>query len=295
MSRKPGGYSISLNLEFPWKKGEKGKAVETKKTKKILKPTINPIFEKCANLTDDDYWKDIFNDCAKGTFPRNFTFKNGILTHKKGNKINRLEISESPIEAFQSSLRFFQEEGGNLSDRDRKRLQMLEEEKLLELANFSNKTWKDIKTEKLRDILIAEFINNVCEKHDFDEEEKTELSTTIKKGLMLKYLDKNNIILKEGKITEIGGLKYNKETNSYEIDKKRMVKRAYRPKENLGIEREERVSGINFMIKWEKYLEALETKKLRKKTNYSSSVAVTDMSEDATGSLSRTMDVSYAS
>lgn len=292
MSQSPGGYSISLSLDFPWKKNDKVKAVEPKKKKKVLKPIINPIFESCSNLTDDDYWKLTFLDCARGKFPKNFIYKNGLLTHKKGNKIQRLEVPNSPIEAFNLSIEFFRNVGGLVSANDRARLQKIEEEKLLEMFNFSNTKWKDIKVEKVKEILISEFISDLCENHNFNEEEKKDLITTIKKGFMLEYFNKDNVIMEEGKIIEINGLIYNPEEKIYQIDPDYVVRKQFKGSDSLGIEKdEEETPVINFMNIWIKYLNSLDSKRLKKPKSYSSSFAVTnpttDMSEDYSLSMSR--------
>src|SRR4051794_24053377 len=82
-----GQYSISVAYS-PWKT-DKPKTInaDTKKGKKTLRPIINPIFEKCAILTEDTFWKSTFSECARGRFPRGYSFKNNLITHKKGNKI----------------------------------------------------------------------------------------------------------------------------------------------------------------------------------------------------------------
>lgn len=285
----PGQYSISVSY-LPWKKEkEKSLIINDKKKKKTLKPIINPIFEKCAGLTDDAFWQSVFMDCSRGKFPRGYSFKNGLITHKKGNKITTLEISNSATEVFYTTKKFFQIVTGLMSATDREKLQQVEEEKLLEQAEINEDiTWKEIRTEKLKEVLITEFINSLCKKCDFNEEEKRELITTIKKGLMLKYFNSDNIIMNYGRITEIDGLIYNQENNQYEIDKN-YIKKPERKFRDLGIELFDKRPTIDFIEIWRKYLETLETKRTKKVSTYSSSILGNESEEDKTYEYSLTI------
>ena len=89
--------------------------------------------------------------------------------------MTRLEVSNSPTDALHEVKEFFQKMGGLLSENDRLRLKRIEEEKLLE-SSYCQKdlTWKDIRGDKLKDILITEFVTSLVEKYQLDEEAKLE-------------------------------------------------------------------------------------------------------------------------
>ena len=71
-----GTYSVSIKSFFDSWKQKAPKPEIDKKGKKTLKPILHPIFEKCSCLTSDKFWQYIFMDCARGKFPRNFSYKN---------------------------------------------------------------------------------------------------------------------------------------------------------------------------------------------------------------------------
>ena len=286
MSNNAGQYSVSIAFSLPWKKEKKPNVItEVKKRKKTLKPVINPIFEKCANLTEDEFWNSIFMDCSRGKFPRGFFFKNNLLTHKRGSKMTTLEISKSATETYTDVINFFQVKAGIMSQEDRKRLQQREDERILEqMEKEKDISWGQIRKENLKEVLLNEFICDLCERMDLNEEEKRELITTIKKGIMLKCFNSNNIIMSEGKIVEIDGLIYNEETREYEIDDMYIQKKA-KKETSLGIEKDEKNSDINFLEIWRKYLEGLENKRNKKVTSFS-----VTQNED---SVSKTYDLSY--
>jgi len=291
---KPGNYSVSVNF-LPWKKDKPINNIgfDSKKRKKTLRPIIHPIFEKCIALTEDPFWISIFNDCSRGKFPRGFNFKNNILLYKKGNKVTKAEITDSISEVFFTTMEFFRISGGIMSVSDRQKMKENEEKKLLEkLETKKEYSWKEIKTEKIKEILINEFINKLAKNLDFNEEEKKDLTTTVKKGFLLKYFNSNNVKMSGFQIVEIEGLIYNEENNEYEIDSNYMNERKTKKEiTTLGIEKTEKKTELNFLFLWEKYLESLENKKTKKSNTYSSSYVLNESEE----SISRTFDNSFTS
>ena len=267
MAQNVGQYSVSISSFLPWK-SEKS-VVTPKKNKKMLKPIINPIFEQLANLTEDIFWKTIFLDCSRGKFPRGFTFKNNVLTFKKGNKMTRLELTTNLAESFTSSMNFFQSAGGIMSKEDREKIRRKEEERILEqIESETEKNWKDIKKENLKEILLNEFINDICEELKFNDMEKRELTTTIKKGIILKCFNNENIIMEDGRIVEIEGLIYDEKKREHDIHEDYIIKRD-RKTSDLGIEKTDEINTFYFMDMWKKYLDNLGNKRNKKISSFS--------------------------
>lgn len=282
-----GSYSVSVKSFFSsWKeKADKKPADYDKKRKKTLKPIINPIFEKCAELTDDNFWKGIFMDCARGKFPRGFTFKNNLICFRKASKMTRLEVSASPMQAFQESKEFFQKFGGLLSEKDQLKLKQLEEEKLLQEAIFNEDiTWKDVKSEKFKDILIIEFIEKLSSEYELGYDEKNELITNIKKGFMLKCFTASNIEMEKGKIVEIEGLIVNPTTKKSEIDPDLIKYKTNRIYYGSGLEKEEETPEINFLDTWAKFLLSLENKRTKNTQTFSTSYSTRNNDESLSNS-----------
>ena len=272
-NNKTGSYAVTTKIS--WKK--KNKPRVSGKNKKNARNVIYPIFEKCANLTEDEFWISVFNECARGKFPRSFYFKNNLITYRKGNKTKRLQIPTSPASAFNMILEFFQQEGGLLSKLDRKKRKK-ETEEMLQCVKY--KSWSEIKTEKIKEIVVIEFVEQLCKKHNFNLEQKKELITTIKKGFLLKYFTNSNIYMNDGRIVDIDGLLYNKYDNIYELDEDYKSKKIGRKIKGLGIEEDKNQITIDFMERWIKYIDNLEENRVKKIKNYSSSWSTTNSSEE---------------
>ena len=291
MSTQVGNYSVSVRSFFGTLKPKLSKEpIELeKKRKKTLKPILHPIFEKCAQLADDKFWYDTFMDCARGKFPRGFIYKNNLMTFRKANKLSRLEVSNYAPDAYSATIEFFNTTIGMMSAQDKKRVKKMEEERLLEkLNNSTDITWKSIKTEKMKDILICEFIETLTNKLNLNDNEKKELITTIKKGFMLKYFTGSNIEMENGRISEIDGLICDNKNGKVEIsiDPVYMTRRPTRSFSGLGIEKSDDKPQIDFLEIWSKYLSSLENKRNNK--TYSSSQFHDDSHESHTTDYSIT-------
>ena len=282
-----GTYSVSVKSFFSsWKEKAERKPVSAETRKKKLRPIINPIFEKCAELTEDKFWENILMECACGKFPRNFTYKNNLITHRKSNVLNRLEISNSPSEAFTSIKAFFQKVAGIMSEQDRNKLKKIEEDKMIEELEKAKDEmeWKDVRKEKLKEILIKEFVTDMAEKYKMNKEQRDELITVIRKGFLLKYFTANNVEMERGRIVEIDGLIIDKKTKKSEIDAYYITPLSKKSYNGLGVEKKETVPDLNFLEQWDKYLSSLTNKRVKKSQTYSTSFSIInqDESEDFT-------------
>ena len=151
---------------------------------------------------------------------------------------------------------------------------------MLEVMESQDLEWKDIKTDKIKELLITEFIDELAEENEFNDDEKNELITTVKKGFIMKYFNSRNILMENNKISEISGLYFNKKNGLYEIDKDYISKRPGRKIKGLGLNADSDKSEVNFIELWNKYLKNLEEKKNHKIDTYSSSFSNTDNSSD---------------
>jgi hypothetical protein len=262
-----GSYAVTTVYSMPWSKKTTTTNSKAKRTR-VDKKIQHEIFEECSKITQDPYWTGKLKDCARNKFPRGFSYKNGMLIHRRGNKVTRKLIPNIPAEALSICLSFFKSEGGIMSANDRKTIQKEEENRLLSSINDNELTWKDIKTPKIKELLISEYISELADRMGFDKQEKMELSTTIKSGFMLKYFNSKNVNMKDGKISDIDGLVYDKNKNYFYIDTKLTNKRPGRKVKGLGIEKTYKKPKVSFMSNWEKYLQNIEKRNINRGSNF---------------------------
>ena len=262
--RRTGTYAIATVYKIPWSDKKKKKKTG-KNRKKHKNKIVNSIFYECSENIADPYWKKIFENASRGKFPRGFMFRNGVLTHKKGNKIQRLEIVESPIETLTLCISFFQQTAGLMSEIDKQRFKKDITQKLMDKYALEKIKWNEIKKEKIRELLIDDYIEELSSSMELDIQSRLELITLINKGFLVKQLSNKDIIFEKGKVISINGLIIDKKQKRFWIDPKKIpkkIKLTNQKSTNL-----KDTSGTSFsLIKcWKKYLE-----NLNKKNNYTS-------------------------
>ena len=283
-----GSYAVTTVYSMPWTKKVSKTTTTTTSRKKNERKVVNEIFEKCAEISKDKYWIDIFKGCARERFPRGFQYQNGLLIHRKGNKTVRIEIPNSPAEASSICTNFFKNTAGLMSITDRKRLQKEEEERLLESIINREITWKDIKTERVKELLICDYISDLCKTRNYDTENRKELTTIIKRGFMLKYFTSKNIVMEHNRIIDIEGLIFNEKENMYYIDSKLKNKKIGRSVKGLGMEKRKEKNKGSPIVLWEKYLDNLEKKIHGKVSNFNVIHSSSSLDNSSNGSYDLT-------
>lgn len=228
---------------------------KTKKTKN--KEIVHEIFLLCAEVTSDPFWSEKFRLAAVGKFPNcdqsKFTYSNGTLTHKKGTRITKLNISSDPREAAEECMDFFREKQSIYSPTDQSLALELKFSRNSLLLETKELTWEK-SNKKIRECLICYFINDQSEIMQLTSKQSEQLNTVIKIGLYRKYFDKNNIILSNDRIYSIGGLMWDSQNNVFFIDPdlNPSVTRSYgkKPKTN----NYPKDSLPQFGVKWDKYI-----------------------------------------
>lgn len=295
-----GSYAVTTVYKIPWKQVKKIPE-KTKGKKKSNNKIENLIFSACAERCDDPYWKDIFENASRNKFPRGFMYKNNLLIHKKGTKTQRIEIPDSISEAVSICLSFFKQAAGLMSELDRERMQREISQELLDKYALEKMGWKDIKKEKVRDLLINEFIRNVAIELKLNHTGLISLQTLIHKGFLFKQFTKDDVIFECGRVIGIKGLVIDYDKNTYYIvtppqtKKVRILRSSTIPIIDL-TESENEIetstrSNICLMKVWYKYLESL-SKKIIKPTstlniiNSLNNESISELSLDNSGNSS---------
>lgn len=191
------------------------------KTKRVIE---YPIFDTMMNQEQDPYWKSLFDDAAVGKFPRNFKFQNGSLYYKIRSKTleHPIESDSSTndlLEMIQAVKQFFLVTAGILSPEDLRRKKLEEEKRILELMNNEVVSWKQIRSEKQRMIMLSLYVEKIGKKYGLSVEERKGLVQNIRIGMLAGYFHNDNISIIGNRIEEIEGLCFNEDTKEFYIDK----------------------------------------------------------------------------
>lgn len=254
---KVGNYAVNSTKSRPWLETPINQSQSKTRRSKSLPLIINPIFDECAQLTTDPYWMSIFNQAAIGKFPRGFMYRDGYLTYKKGNRVQRLEMPQAPIEAYSACLSFFNKTAGMMSTSDMAKNQQEYDLRISTTKSIFDCTWSDIKNSEIRKLLFSDFNEELSKRFRLTTEEKLQLSTTIHLGFYLGYFQDRQVDFREGKIHSIKGLLFNHESRLFTIDPKlqpKVVKISKRIQDGSSRDKN------SLLSQWNKYLEKYEKK-----------------------------------
>lgn len=255
-----GGYATLTRKSMPWI--TQGKKNTKSKNKKRI---VNPIFEQCAQLAEDEEWKSRLEDAAKGKFPKGFLYQDGFLSYKKGNKIEREEIPSEPVDALEATIKFFQEKGNIRSSRDKEE----ENRKKLEADRRSmcnnNIEWKNVNRDKIKDALINEYVDRLAREYSLDSESRSKLISLIYLGLNLGYLDSSNIQMSSGKISSISILRFVSDEEGFILDTNKSAKKLKLPSNTINEVTDPTFSFndrpvASFKDLWDKYRKSVNRK-----------------------------------
>jgi hypothetical protein len=259
-SPQVGTYAqVSSQNKRPWFSKPTSSKKRPGNTRK--KRVVYPIFQECAALTNDPFWKKKFEQAGFGKFPRGFSYHEGLLMYKRGikNEATKIPLS-SPMEAYSVCIYFFRNAANIYSDQD-KILLKEEEEKTKLQQQLKEKTWSNV-SKKQKEVLIDLYVQELTERYHLTVLSSKKLQDLIYLGLFFKVLDKNVIHLEEGTIAHIDDLEYDFKTGEFVLhqdlkskiskssSKARKIPISFHPK-HISYQGS---SCMNFKTEWEKVL-----------------------------------------
>jgi len=187
---------------------------------------LYPIFERCAKMTLDEYWKDIFCGASQNKFPKGVRYDSKsntlfIRTQLQSGKIitDSVELGTSPESMFKIIQEVFRERLGIFSPLDiqvkRSEITEMRESCILSL----DCGWKDIKPRSLKELIITRYIINLKEKYNLNDRDAKKAYITLQLGFQLKQLCSDDVIYEKMSIKNIEGFVYDETTKEFKIDR----------------------------------------------------------------------------
>jgi hypothetical protein len=205
---------------------------KTKRNKADKEP-IHAIFVKMAKkITADylkdpeelDFWRNLFTAASYGKFPRRFSYRNGMLCHKRGLKQPNIILSTKTSRAITEAINFFDENDLVIVSKAAPKYF-----KPVRSTDSAPITWETA-DKTTRECLIASYVQYIKERLQLDKDQTASLKEAIYFGLLLKVIKADNISMKDNKITAIKGIYMDEATGLFNIDDVKVpVKPSYIP------------------------------------------------------------------
>lgn len=172
--------------------------------------TTYPLFEKCVENVEDEFWKKKFKQLSVNNFPKNCRYdekRKRLIIYKSG-KSNSISLPIDNLKEFYIVVKkILSEEFSMYSpiDLDKRRDDLVE---MKEDLSIDYSEWKNIKPKSVKDHLIRTFVIDLGKSHNFNDSEISQLYSLVKVSMDFKIITQDNIVYKNQKILSIKNLRY---------------------------------------------------------------------------------------
>lgn len=182
----------------------------------IKRDVIYPNFLKCLCYSQDDFWKETFQEMSYGNcYQGSYISKGFLCSNVKGKEFNYKFIDKEPEKIYNDITKLLKEKLNIMSKNDRQLLLSEINNANKELSKLREMDWGEIKKKSFRDILFQNFIINAKKTYDLKDYQLKCLYNVINLGIILKSIKNSDITYENGEITEIKGITFTK--GKYEI------------------------------------------------------------------------------
>ncbi len=189
---------------------------------------VHEEFHNCLTACpNDDYFRDLFIDCSRGKFPKNFYFnvakKEVRALKNNSNDVVYYTFTNDNEENYKSLRNIFQSTLQLLSPEENQKLivKSSSAKKNALVDEFHANDWKNVKNATVKNMILDSFIEKGI-LPSYPHCKADAIKKTIDIGFSSKRLKSEDIVIQDGVIVELKNLDYDEETKSFIL--KRQIK-----------------------------------------------------------------------
>jgi hypothetical protein len=187
---------------------------------------------ECRTHTLDEFWRNIFYNCAINKFPKGVRYDNTrgniSIKHDKNGKSrveyftlqtdNSEELYNQLIHIFKELLEIRSEYDINISKK--------EFDEIRKLNDIDMDTeWKKLKPKSIKSSILMSFVSREGKNKGLDIKRIKKIYNQIQLGFQFKYINNDDVNYKKGIIYSINGFVYDDETKNYNFTNKKSIYR----------------------------------------------------------------------
>lgn len=210
--------------------------ISTEKRTESVKKVLFPVLEECSKLTLDPYWKQVFEECARGKFPRGSGIDaSGKLLHFHSKNSTKgyitYKLQNTPEVVFTDLKKIFSEDLNLNSNKDRQDIRNELNDLCKDLQDTFTGSWVQIKRKKIKDPIIRQYILDLKSKYNLSNAETAEVAQIIKLGFLFNWIPNENVDYENRQILEITNLHFDENERVFDLEEPFFeYKREYKPK-----------------------------------------------------------------
>ena len=196
------GSSGVINVQnMQWLNSEVTRGIKKNQKKHTIK-TGYEIFAQYANITEDTYWKEIFNKASTGRLPSSVKLLNDQIVHRYKNKRSTISLSSGVYEI----INFLSAKLGWRSPHDVDVDNNVYTEHRNRVNEKTYKSWNQIKSNGLKRQLVVSFSAMKKIEYKLSDLEYYQLKSIININLSLDNIKSSDIVMENKFIKEIKNL-----------------------------------------------------------------------------------------
>lgn len=212
------------------------------------KKIVHPIFHECAEYTLDPFWQQVFDECARGRFPRGTSINaagNIVYFRNKDNSFTSYKLDKTPEVIFQDLKELFQKFLNFKSHQDRQDIRDELDNICRDINEIFAGDWKKIKRKKIKEPIIRKYILDLQKEYSLDSKETSQVAQLIKLGFLFNWINNDDVDYKDQRILNIKTLHFDETERTFELEEPDTPqKREYKPK------------PIKLSTLWDKWLDS---------------------------------------
>jgi hypothetical protein len=185
----------------------------------IKRDIIYPIFLKTIQYTEDNFWKDTFENLSYAICPSGSYISKGFLcSSMKGKEFVYKFIDKEPERIYNDIYSLLKLKLNIMSKNERSILLKEFEEVEENIRKIKTCTWNEIKKKGTKDILLQNFLIEMKKKHELRIGQIKKLYNLINLCMILKSISTCDIDYTDGEIKSINGITFTKGKYKVDID-----------------------------------------------------------------------------
>lgn len=178
------------------------------------KEPVHRLLYLCSTFTPDSAWSDFLKDCSYGKFPRGVRFEDNSLKCTRKKQTFTVPIPTDPEKAVQIIIQVFRDRLNIKTNREVKSAAIRFDR---QRAENQIVTWKDASTAAAKNALLSNFVERFSIHYGLSTDETRQMNLLLSLALLNKTINSKNIVLVDGRISQIVGLQFNPSTRKVSL------------------------------------------------------------------------------
>jgi hypothetical protein len=185
----------------------------------IKRDIIYPIFLKTIPFTNDNFWKDTFENLSYSICPTGCYISKGFLcSNVKGKEFVYKFIDKDIEQIYKDIYKLFKEKLNIMSKNERSILLKEFEEVEENIRKLRSCDWNEIKKKSTKDILFQNYLIEMKSQFELKNIQIKKLYNVMNLCIILKSISSSDIHYENGKILYINGITFSKGKYKVDID-----------------------------------------------------------------------------